>query len=210
MPSTFIKNIGEVEYTSKALPAGIKGKAVIGVLEAPILISEQLAPGTKLDYVVAHEVGHRLTLDMIENAYEDSPSSFKNSPSGSTGLIRYFIDLGLKKDDLEPLHPGIRAARDSIFDDYAFGRYPDEESAREFIAEVYANWATGHGHIPPTIAKRFRQLTDSKNAVLGLKGSSASLAIPHEDSHITWFIIGIAASIAVAVMLSQDNSQVAA
>src|ERR1700741_2623806 len=100
MPVARIPNIGDVEYTLSRLPSGIKGQTHVGVLDAPILITELLSPSAKLDYVVAHEVGHRLTLDMIINAHSESPTIFELAPNPPAGLIRYFIQLGLKKDDL--------------------------------------------------------------------------------------------------------------
>ena len=174
MPTAIIKHIGDVEYEVTRLAPGVKGKAKIGVLEAPILISEQLEPGTKLDYVVAHEVGHRLTLDMIINAYEEMPSIFDESPTPEAGLIRYFMAHGLTAKDMEPKHPGTNHHLQAIFGENRRGEWTDSDTAREFIAEVYANWATGTGHIPEAIAKRFRMLTDSKNRILSLRHQEAA------------------------------------
>ena len=90
------------------------------------------------------------------------------------------------------------------------GRFPDESTAREFIAEVYANWATGKGHIPATIAKRFATLTGSKNAILQLKAQEAAFTSPvklvvdpHQQEHFNWFIAGLVASVVVVVLLNQ-------
>lgn len=180
-PTTYIKNIGDVEYVTATLPADIKGKAIIGSLTSPILISEDLQPGAKLDYVVAHEIGHRLTLDMIINANNDSPTIFELAPNAPAGLIKYFIRLGLSKDSLRPVHPGTRNLLNEIFDENNRGEYTDEAVALEFIAEVYANYATGTGNIPEPIAKRLRDLTESKNALLLTKSRVAAFSEPSDE-----------------------------
>ncbi|MDP3893904.1 hypothetical protein [Nocardioides sp.] len=169
MPRTRIAQIGDVDYLSVRLPEGIKGKAMIGDLTAPIQISEDLGPGAKLDYVLAHEIGHRLTLDMILNAYEESPSFFEFSPSPTAGFIRYLIHLGLQENQLHPVHPGTIAQLKEIFAQNFRGEYTPDDIAIEFIAEVYAQWATGKGSIPEPIARRFRMLTKSKNELLTVK-----------------------------------------
>ncbi len=193
MPTAYIRNIGEVEYTVASLPSDIKGKAVIGSLTSPILISEELSPSVKLDYIVAHEVGHRLTLDMIANAYEESPSFFELAPNAPVGFIKYLIHLGLTKDSLRPVHPGTKNSLNQIFDENGMGRYTDEDVAIELIAEVYAAWATGTGSIPETISKRFRTLTESKNALLLTKSRSKVAAFdigpPSEDwKNVGWIL----------------------
>lgn len=191
MPTAFIPKIGDVEYTRKALPEGIKGKAVIGVLEAPIMISEDLGPGAKLDYVVSHEVGHRLTLDMIVNAYEDAPTFFTEAPSPTAGLIKYFISLGLTRRSINPRHPGTKTNLNKIFDLLGKGEYPDEDTSREFIAEVFANWSMSTGDIPPGISERFASLVKSKNKILKSKVSHLQEAafLDNNDSKQTVILL---------------------
>lgn len=202
MPTAYIANIGPVEYTRSRLPSGVKGQSYIGGLYDPILITEDLSPGTKLDYIVAHEVGHRLTLDMLSNAAEEMPEFFREVPRAkpTAGLIKYFMLLGLTKDDLKPLHPGTLAATDRIFAENLEGRWTNELEAREFVAEVYANWATNTGHTPPAIAKRFQALTKSKNLLLGklqptdvaMKGELAAFDVMNESDYRTAFLFLLA------------------
>ena len=202
MPTVIIPQIGPVEYVSKALSPGIKGKSVIGDYDAPILITEELSPGTKLEYVVAHEVGHRLTLAMLANAVDEMPEFFKGVPRDrpTAGLVKYFLLLGLKKEDLRPLHPGTLSSLDSIWAENLAGRYTSEDIAREFVAEVYANWATDRGHIPPALAKRFKALTLSKNTLLGLKSREAAFYDVEDTTDYRRTVL-LLLSIGVAVLI---------
>lgn len=196
MPTTFIPKIGDVEYTSTELLPGKKGVTLLGILDAPILISEKLSPGAKTDYVVAHEVGHRLTYDMVVNAYEESPALFDAAPNPLSGLIRYFMDLGLTKDSLIPLHPGTQEQLSNIFIDNKVGRWTDELVAQEFIAEVFANWATDKGNIPAPIAKRFDNLVRSKNALLKIPHREAAFDMASDDSKEKIIAVGVIALLA--------------
>lgn len=204
MPVTHIKNIGDVEYELHDLPEDIKGKTMLGDLHAPIKISHVVAPGAKQDYIVAHEAGHRLVADMVEQAYKESPAIFEKAPDPQAGLVRYWIDLGLKKEDVDPLHPGTVANLRQIFIDNQVGKWTPELIAQEFIAEVYANWATGRGTIPATIAKRFRSLTDLKNEYLKVPVRSAAWTTgeDHENQHAVFALFGIA----LWIIFNQGNS----
>lgn len=212
MPTTYIPKIGDVEYTSTDLPEGIKGKTLLGILDAPIKITERLEPSAKTDYIVAHEVGHRLTYDMIVNAYNESPILFQEAPNPLSGLVRYFIDLGLKKEDIDPLHPGTEKELSNIFIQNKVGKWTDELVAQEFIAEVFANWATNRGHIPETIGKRFKALVASKNAILGIPTREAAFGAPavisgeSSKSHEALVVVGLAA-LAVYLIMNIDKVQ---
>lgn len=201
MPTAIIPNIGEVEYTRTSLPSGIKGKTYIGELTAPILISEDLGPSAKLDYVVAHEVGHRLTLDMIANAYDDAPSFFQGDTDPLTGFIRYLISLGLSRSTLSPLHPATKASLNAIFDTIARGENLDPDAAKELIAEVYAGWATNRGATPPAIATRFASLTKSKNFILKTKSLvNEQAAFLDNSKQEEWLVTGALVLVAILIV----------
>lgn len=192
MPVTSIARLGEVEYILAPLSTTTKGKSVIGRLDLPILINEQLEPGTKLDYVVAHEAGHRLTLDMIILAIDNAPETFKRTPNLSSALIDYMInDLDLKESGLHFRHPKTKQNLTRTFREARRNRLPSDEDAREFIAEVFANWATGEGQVSPKIDFFFSRLLEKKTAnilpSIELGASQREFSSTTNDNLPQWF-----------------------
>lgn len=162
MPVVNIKRLGEVEYTRTTLPPGIKGKTKIGKLDFPLLISEDLTPGAKLDHVVAHEAGHRLTIELAVLTLADNPGILDHSNGAASALTHYYINHGLKETDMAVLHPEVRSKLHEIFRDNLAGSYTSEALAREFIAEVFADWATGTGSTPYLLQSQFAELIAAK------------------------------------------------
>lgn len=162
MPTVNIPKLGPVDYFTEDFPDNIKGMTLVGNLNAPLLINERLLPGAKLDYVVAHEAGHRLTIEMALIAIANDPKLMDADHGVASTLTRFFINNGLTKQDMVAKHPETVSNLDKIFSDNANGRWTPEPIAIEFVAEVFANWATSVGRTPPAIEKIFTEITSAK------------------------------------------------
>lgn len=151
MPTIKVGRLGNIEYHEADLPERVKAETLTGIRTAPIYVTEALGPGAKKEYIVAHEVGHRLKYRIAEEIARDDPKLFFNT-SINQGILQYLTAQGLSEENFSPIHPEVKDHIGFILKAAREGHPVPDVLAGEAIAEIFANYATDKGNFPSHIS----------------------------------------------------------
>jgi len=189
MPSINLRKLGTIEFQEAVLPERVKAETLAGIRNAPIFVSESLRPGAKKDYIVAHEVGHRLKTRIAEEVAQQNPELFRLRPINQ-GIIEYLESQGLSSDNFNPVHPEVAENRDWILKSAREHRPIPETLAGETVAEIFAGYATDKSNYPENVNQLLARATQEKPGISKPLENTAQFVDPANKPMLLWLLLG--------------------